>query len=342
MLNKILITSIAGHFSTELVKQIKNNTKFQNIKIFGVDMLNETPSKYFIDKFYEVPSPKNRNYLLKIIKIIKENKINLILPGSDEEAENLCKNRSLFENKNCVLGSVDYKTLTNFINKEKTYQSLKKNKLPCAEFYIAKNHKELIKYIKKFNKREFVIKPSVSRGGRDVSIFRNDISKIYFYNDKKEIHFPNREKNIFQIKKNYKGKYPVILSERLFSPIYDIDMLGFKGKIINVVVRQRIKPDGKGGHIIIKHKKIHDLGKKLIKYYNLSWLYDCDCMTDKNGEIKIIEINPRMSGSLATSITAGYPLIDNLLRIINNYELDKKKPKKNVMIIPYKTLVKIC
>ena len=342
MLNRILITSIGGGLSIELVKQIKNSTKFKNIKIIGVDILKETPSRYFVDKFYEVPSPNNSNYSSKIIKIIKENKINLILPGSDEEAESLCKNRSLFENKNCVLGSVDFETLSNFTNKQKTYESLKKNKLPCPEFYIAKNHKELIKYIKKFNKREFVIKPSVSRGGRDVSIFRNDISRIYFYNDKKEIHFPNRKKNIFEIKKNYKGKYPVILSERLFSPIYDIDMLGFEGKMINVVVRKRINPQvPNDGHKIIKHKKIQDLGKKIIKYYNLSWLYDCDCMTDKNGEIKIIEINPRMSGSLATSITAGYPLIDNLLRIINNYELDTKKPKKNVTIIPYKTLIKI-
>ena len=44
-------------------------------------------------------------------------------------------------------------------------------------------------------------------------------------------------------------------------------------------------------------------------------------MTDKNGNIKIIEINPRMSGSLATSVLAGFPLIDNLLAIINKKNL---------------------
>ena len=64
-----------------------------------------------------------------------------------------------------------------------------------------------------------------------------------------------------------------------------------------------------------------DIGTKIIKKFNLSWLYDCDCMTDKNGNIKIIEINPRMSGSLATSVLAGFPLIDNLLAIINKKNL---------------------
>ena len=63
-------------------------------------------------------------------------------------------------------------------------------------------------------------------------------------------------------------------------------------------------------------------------------------MTDKNGKIKIIEINPRMSGSLATSIIAGYPIIDNLLKLINKIKPDLSKPKKNILVIPYKTLYK--
>ena len=64
-------------------------------------------------------------------------------------------------------------------------------------------------------------------------------------------------------------------------------------------------------------------------------------MTDKKGKIKIIEINPRMSGSLATSIIAGYPVIDNLLRLINKYKLDFKEPKKNILVMPFKTLHKV-
>ena len=51
-------------------------------------------------------------------------------------------------------------------------------------------------------------------------------------------------------------------------------------------------------------------------------------MTDKNGKIKIIEINPRMSGSLATSIIAGYPIIDNLLKLINKIKPDLSKTQK--------------
>ena len=53
-------------------------------------------------------------------------------------------------------------------------------------------------------------------------------------------------------------------------------------------------------------------------------------MTDKNGNIKIIEINPRMSGSLATSVLAGFPLIDNLLAIINKKKFIRYNVKNKI------------
>ena len=75
-----------------------------------------------------------------------------------------------------------------------------------------------------------------------------------YFNEKKEIHYPNK-KNLSIIKKKYKGKYPLIISERLFPPTYDIDMLSFKGKLINVVSRKRLNPQvPNDGHEIINQK----------------------------------------------------------------------------------------
>ncbi len=341
MLNKILITSIGGGLGAELIKRIKKQSKFKNLKIYGVDMHEKLAGKFFVDEFFLVPNPLSKNYIKKIINIIKKKKINLILPGSDFEALSLSKNRDLFETKKCFLASIDYQILKNFSDKESTYRMLKKNNLPCAEFDVLKNKINLSKIIKKYCKNDFVIKPSISIGGRNVTIFRNDIKKTKEYNDGKELHIPIDLLNIKEIEKKYRNKYPIIISERLFPPTYDIDMLAYKGKLINVVGRRRLNPQvPNDGHIISKEKKISDIGKKIIKKFNLSWLYDCDCMTDKKGNIKIIEINPRMSGSLATSIAAGFPLIDNLLRIINNKKLINFNIKKDITIIPYKTLYK--
>ena len=340
MLKNILITSIGGGLGAELINRIRLTTKFKNLKIIGTDIRDNTSSKFLLDKFYKIPKPKDKGFLENFLKIIKLNKINLVLPGSDDEALELCKNRKEFENEKCFLASIELDLLKKFSNKESTYRILKKHNLPCADFNVAHDMKTLINYVKKFNKaKEFVLKPSFSIGGRNVSIFRNDIKKIFSYNDGKEFHYPNSKKYHLLIKKNYNNKFPVIISERLHSPVYDIDMLSNKGKLINVVVRQRLNPQvPNDGHILINSKKIEAIGKKIIKKFKLSWIYDCDCMTDSNGNIKIIEINPRMSGSLATSLIAGYPIIDNLLRIINNKKPIHKKINKKILVVPYKSL----
>ena len=316
MLNRILITSVGGGLAAELIKNIKKKSRFKHLKIYGADMNDNNVAKFFVDKFFVVPDPLNRNYVNKLTNIIKKNNINLVLPGSDFEALALSKNRKKFEKQNCYLASIDYKSLLKFSDKLSTYEILKKNNLPCANFNVIKNSKDLIKIIKIYLKDEFVIKPSISIGGRGVTIFRKDIKKIKEFNNGKEIHLPLKSLNVKELLKKYYNKYPLIISERLFPPTYDIDMLAHNGKPINVIARMRLNPQvPNDGHLI--SKKVLDIGTKIIKKFNLSWLYDCDCMTDKNGNIKIIEINPRMSGSLATSVLAGFPLIDNLLAIIN-------------------------
>lgn len=340
MLSNILITSVGGGLGTELVSRIRLTTKFKNLKIIGTDIRDNTPSKFLLDKFYKIPKTNEEDFLKNFLKIIELNKINLIIPGSDNEALKLCEYRNKFENKKCFLASVELNLLKKFSNKESTYKILKKYNLPCADFNVANDMKTLTNYLKKFKERkEFVLKPSFSIGGRNVSVFRNDINKIISYNNGKELHYPNSKKYHVVIKKKYKNKFPVIISERLYAPVYDIDMLSNKGKLINVIVRQRINPQvPNDGHILIKSKKIEKIGRKIIKKFNLSWIYDCDCMTDINGNIKIIEINPRMSGSLATSLIAGFPIIDNLLRIINNKKPLFKKINKEILIVPYKSL----
>ena len=178
MLDRILITSIGGGLAAELIKNIKKQSRFKKVKVFGTDMQDNNVAKFFVDKFFIVPNPLKKNYIKKLIFIIKKNKINLILPGSDFEALALSKNRKKFEKKNCFLASVDYKSLLQFSDKQNTYEVLKKNNLPCAKFDILKNKKDLLKLIKVYLKDEFVIKPSISIGGRGVTIFRKDIKKV--------------------------------------------------------------------------------------------------------------------------------------------------------------------
>ena len=109
-------------------------------------------------------------------------------------------------------------------------------------------------------------------------------------------------------------------------------MLCKDGKLIKGVTRKRINPSvPNDGHYVENRKDVFNIGKKITKCFKLTWLYDCDFMLDNNQKPKIIEINPRMSGSAAVSVAAGIPLFDDLISIYKKSRIKKLKQfkKKN-------------
>jgi predicted ATP-grasp superfamily ATP-dependent carboligase len=129
--------------------------------------------------------------------------------------------------------------------------------------------------------------------------------------------------------------------QELSEPVIDIDLLSWKGKHLSVIPRKRIHPLFPNmGHQILNNKKLIDLGKKIIKNFELSWLYDCDVMFDNKKNPIVIEINPRQSGSVAISIAAGSKIYEKLIKLYLNKTVYPEKKINNNFIIPYKSLYK--
>ena len=141
-----------------------------------------------------------------------------------------------------------------------------------------------------------------------------------------------------KIYKKYSNLFPLIVMERLYEPSYDFDILAWKGKLLKAVFRKRLGAQGINGHIIeFNKKKFLNYAKAIAKGFNLSWLYDLDVMFNKNFEPVLIELNPRMSGSVYTSMIAGVPLIDDLISIAKKefLKIKKIKLKKSKKIISH-------
>tara|TARA_Y100000590_G_scaffold438841_1_gene562131 strand:- start:1488 stop:2525 length:1038 start_codon:yes stop_codon:yes gene_type:complete len=321
----LLITSSGGIRTSDLIYQIRRKSIYRPIKIHTTDIKKNVKNQFLADSFNQVPKPEDSQYIKKMISIIKKNSIELVIPRSDEEAVKLSKAKKKLNKFGTNLACVDYKYLKFFKDKLSTYKKLDKLRIRKPIWKKVLNLKQLNLVVEKFTKKkgEVVIKPAFSRGGRDVTIIRNNFKKkIILKNYGREKHvskdfFFNHEN------KKYLKKFPVIIMERLFEPTYDIDLLAWNGKLIKYVLRRRIGAQGIKGNIIEKNKKDFKIyAQKIAKAFNLSWLYDCDIMLDKNSKPVLIELNPRISGSLYASLAAGIPLIDDLI------SLSKKKFSK--------------
>lgn len=316
---KMLLTCVGGRRALDIINILKND-KTYNYKIFGVD-INEAPKiKKKLDKFYKVPNGDKQSFIHTILKIIKKNKIEFAIFGTDEEVINVSNNIYLFKNLSCFIPVMQKNKLNIITNKLKLFQKLNKKNISLAKWNIVKNINDLEKISKKF-KRNFVLKPVESRGGRNIFIVNDDkkkIKKVCEGSEEVQINY-NDLINKINIKKKLSFQ-PYIIMEKLFRPAYDIDVLSINGRILDLIIRKRLFLNPYKKHSFSKNLEIKKYCTKIVKSLKLSYLFDIDLMVDKNNKPKILEINPRMSGTIYITLKK-LNLINSLYEVMekSNY-----------------------
>jgi carbamoylphosphate synthase large subunit len=336
---KVLLTCVGGELSPQLIKELKCNSRHK-IKVIGVDVNANALGRHFCDAFYTVPFGNDSAYVSRIEQLVILNDVNLVIPTSDEEAVALSSSRQQIEKNGCQLASVDLDVLKILSDKAKTYQYLKSHGVHVPNTVIVKNFKSLKKSVNLFYKKygSVVVKPSCARGGRGVYIIKSDASVAEYFDDKREIHC---DLNTFfdNLICNLKDEDSFIVMEKLIEPVFDIDLLAWEGVSKRIISRKRVNSAvPNDGHIIINDKLLSDLGEKLINIFRLSWLYDCDVMFDSSGNPCVLELNPRQSGSIAVTIAAGVPMLDDLISLSKGEDILDIRLPINKRVIPFKSL----
>ena len=337
----VLITCVGGELAPELISQFKNSKK-HTIKIIGVDENENAIGRYFCDLFFTVPNGNDKNYNNAIQSIVNLNDVDLVIPTSDEEAVSLSNSRDFFEKRKCTLAAVNKNTLSILADKKKTYEFLKNHGIHTPKTLIVDNYQELQRVTQMMYGElgEFVVKPINGRGGRGVFVVSKKYKEIKEFTDRREVHSDfDSFNNILRHK--LKNNYPFIVMERLLEPVIDIDLLGWNGEAIRVVPRRRVNSAvPNDGHVFLNDKALFDLGEKLISIFKLSWLYDCDVMFDSEGKPCVLELNPRLSGSVSVSVAAGIPLLDDIIYLAKgeNTLIPTLAIPDGIRVIPYKSL----
>ena len=335
---RVLITSVGGYLGYQNIEYLKKSFK-EKIWILSADVRELNKDEMLSDYFVKLPKGNSPNYIQSVTKYVKKFKINFIIPCSDEEAIALSNNLNKFKKFDTNVICQTPKINKVISNKIKTYKLLEKNNISVPFFKVAKSKFEFNKFIKYFYDHYdgVVIKEPKARGNRGTIVIKKNIRGFKVFNESREFHM-----SLNYFKKNKKKYiqtgYPKLVSERLFAPCYDVDVLSKNGKLIYNISRERINPAGVPfkGNIIRNNKKLDSLAKQIVNLLSLSWIVDVDIMTKSNGDPAVIEVNPRISGSAVVSMIAGVPLYKLLLDLRNNKKnkIIIKNPKDGLTIIP--------
>lgn len=329
----ILIPGVGAEGALGIIKQLRA-AYGSAVNIIGLDINRCTAHQKFLDNFIVPPLRTSKEYYPFILKVIKKFNVNILWPLSTEELEYFALNKKKIEeltSTRVLIG--DYEGINIANNKYKLYKYLQEKKVLCiAQYDIAKSYEELekIAFELGYPDKKVCIKLTKGSGSRGFRILDENYNKLYslLYD------YPNNVvcnlKEIEQILKNVEKLPEIIVMEFLPGDEFDVDVLCYEGFSYYIIPRVN-KKMYYGMSLItqtVQNSVIEEYTKEIIKKLNLSFIISLTFKMDKYNNPYLIEINPRVPGTIISTLNSGINYIELAIKLLYEQEIELDKEIK--------------
>ena len=305
----ILMTGGGAPGAPGILKCLQANPVF---KITVADANPHAVGRYLNGNFEEIPLAGSENFIDSIFSLCKKKNIHAVLPLVTKELLPLALNKQKFNSANIKVLVSDAPSLEIAINKSRLYEFLQWRAIEVPEFRIIETIDQFRQAVSElgYPKNKVCFKPSVSNGSRGFRVIRKDINELQLlFNEKPE-------KNTFITYEEATrilslGSFPELLvSEYLPGEEYSVDCLVNRGKPILIVPRLRkkmvngISVEGE----FIYEENIISYCSDILKALHLHGNIGIQVKKSSAGKFLILEINPRVQGTIVAALGAGVNL----------------------------------
>lgn len=284
----VLITCCLGDFMRGTVKCLKD--AFSDVKVIGVDMEEKHFHVDYIDVFYKVCSSDDPDYIYEIIDICKKEEVDVVIPIHTYEIDLFGEKKDMFDRIGVVVAASDV-NIDIVNNKDRLYEFMKNNGIKCADYYVVKDENEMNDAISKIGESDACIKKPYGCGGRGFNVCC-DISST------KSIMFP------------------IIVQKYLTGDEYTVDCFCSKGNVIYYCVKKNYEMENGVAvkAVTLDEPKIAEDCKRVCELLKLDGCIGFDLKADKDGDVFIIDCNPRLTATISLSCTTGVNYVECLVK----------------------------
>jgi carbamoyl-phosphate synthase large subunit len=286
----VLIPGAGGPAGINTIKSLRL-VSFKG-KIISTDSNYLSAGFFLSDLYYVIPRYDNEFFIDNLLRIIKEQNIKVLMPSSGYDIYGYSDNYNLIREYGAIPIVSRRKVLEICRDKLLSYQFLS-NKFPFAF---------TTEYPEKIDTFPIIAKPRFGKGSNNIIVIENKL----------DLEFVMRkfENMIFQ--------------EYLPGTEYTVDVLSdLTEKPIMAIPRIRI--DTKAGISvkgkIVRNSMIENLCKDTAATLGIRGPSCIQLKESNNGELKIIEINPRFGGGTIFTTLAGANFPAMLLELVSNNNL---------------------
>ena len=281
--------------------------------LVGVDASGNAAGRGYVDAFYQVPWGGDSAYVDEVARIVAHEKIDLVLPSSDEEAFCLSADRAAISAAGAIVLASPIAVLDLIRDKQATYRALQAAGLRVPEHVCVDRLDALQASMAGYGypRRSVIVKPVAGRGGRGMRLLvgTDEIPAAWIgggAREKRVESTPNSEEM-----QTWFADGVLMVMPLLHAPVHDVDVFAIRGRAQAALVRRRTNPTGIPftGNRIMSDPAIMKYCLEIAEAIGLDGLHDIDLMTDGQGRPCILEVNPRPSGSVVAAHAAGFPVV---------------------------------
>jgi len=312
MKENILISCAGGPAAVGAIKSLREINFKGNIVTIDCDPL--AVGGYLSDINHIVPLSTSKDFWIKVLDIIKKEKITLIIPTGDSDIKHFSKHKNELEKLGVTVFMSDYDTILKCQDKGVFFDYCN-TKFPLP--FTSNNYKDL--------KFPMFAKPEHGSGSRGAKVCYKTF----------DIKTLDKEESVHR-SSNY------LFQDFLPGQEYTVDVLcDLNSNPIVIIPRKRlqIKAGISSKGQVLKHKLIEDLCKDLCIHLNIKGPVCIQLKEDDKGNPKFIEVNPRLGGGTYFSTLAGLNFLDLILKIKNKEKYTIPELKEITVLRYYNEIV---
>jgi carbamoyl-phosphate synthase large subunit len=285
--------------------------KEPSFQIIAADANPQAYGRYLAGDFECLPGGEDPAFAEAVMEICDRRKIDVILPLVTRELIPLAKHQAVFLEKGVKIPLSPLASLEIANDKSRLYEFLQWRGVAVPEYRVVENLDQFREALKElgYPDKTICFKPSVSNGSRGFRIISNQVNEIDLLFNHKPASTYMREEDAIRILSQ--GQFPELLvSEWLPGQEYSVDCLASNGKAVLVLPRLRkrmlngISMEGE----FIEEPSIISYCTQIIRELRLHGNIGIQVKASSRGEFLILEINPRVQGTIAAGLGAGINL----------------------------------
>lgn len=305
----ILLNGWGGFGGTGIIDCLRDNPEGRKIRIVSTGIFHVPAMEFKSDRFHILPRGDSPEYIAHLLDLCKREKIDVVLPGSSPEIMAISQNMKRIESEGMCVALDSYENIGSFFDKSKAYDMLKEKGVVVPEFVRVERAQELLPALERLGYPDKVVcfKPFTyykSGNARGFRVLRqsNTLFSTMLGEFANEIDYDS----VRRLAESHQ-RLDVLAMEYLPGPEFSVYVLSERGKMLYCVPNLRKKTVGSYTFeaSTVKDARIWDICEKIVKAFGLSYNTNIQMRESEDGILKIVEINPRMGGSIVLPKAAG-------------------------------------